>query len=226
MLQLTVLIVIAYLLGSIPTSILVVKGIKRVDIRDYGSGNAGGTNVGRVLGWKWAVLVILVDALKGWLAAAVLPLFFPGTPLAADPGFSSVIAGVAAMLGHVFPLFAGFRGGKGVATAAGIAIGVSQPYWVILAALGLFGIVLLSTRYMFLASISGGIAYAVLIHFFAAAEAVSLRIFAIACALLLIILHYRNIGRWRRGVENRISRKLTPVRPAIEDEPQTGAEDE
>ena len=208
MLNLILLIIIAYLIGSIPTSILVVKAVKRVDVRDYGSGNAGGTNVSRVVGWGWGVFVILMDALKGFLAAALLPLLLPVDMFVFDSGFSGILAGVFAMLGHVFPLFANFRGGKGVATAAGIAIAVTDPYWAILIALAVFAVLVSTTRYMFLASIAAGVTYGVLVWFFAPESAVSLRVFATACVLLLILLHRANIGRFRRGVENRLGRKI------------------
>ncbi|MBL7032682.1 MAG: glycerol-3-phosphate 1-O-acyltransferase PlsY [Candidatus Delongbacteria bacterium] len=207
MLHLTLLIIIAYLIGSFPTSILLVRAVKRVDIRDFGSGNAGGTNVSRVLGWGWGLSVILVDACKGFVAGALLPLLLPVELLVGDPGSSGVIGGVAAILGHVFPLFARFRGGKGVATAAGVAIAITQPLWVILGVLLVFGVILISTRFMFLASMSGGIVYALLVLIFTPAGVISLRVFAVACGLLLIVLHRANIGRWLRGEENRLGRK-------------------
>ena len=205
--NLILLVIIAYLIGSVPTSILVVKAVKRVDVRDYGSGNAGGTNVSRVAGWGWGVFVILVDALKGFLAATLLPQLLPIDMFMFDPGLSGILAGVVAMLGHVFPLFANFRGGKGVATAAGIAIAVTEPYWAILIALAVFAVVVAAGRYMFLASIAAGVTYGVLVWFFAPESAVSLRVFATACVLLLILLHRANIGRFRRGVENRLGQK-------------------
>ena len=127
MIILGVIIVLSYLVGSIPTSIIMSKAVKGIDIRNYGSGNAGGTNVMRVLGWKHGLFVILLDALKGVLAVVVVARLHQGsipfenaTPFD-DFTLVQIIAGIAAVIGHIWTIFAGFKGGKGIATALGYA---------------------------------------------------------------------------------------------------------
>ncbi len=126
MFLLTTIIILSYLIGSIPTSIIISKAAKGIDIREHGSGNAGGTNVMRVLGWKHGVLVILLDALKGVLAVIVVArLHYGSMPFENATPFDDftlvqIIAGVSAVIGHVWTVFAGFKGGKGIATAVGM----------------------------------------------------------------------------------------------------------
>ncbi|MFQ6604547.1 MAG: glycerol-3-phosphate 1-O-acyltransferase PlsY, partial [Fidelibacterota bacterium] len=119
---LTGLLFLSYVIGSTPTSIIMGKLVRGIDIRDHGSGNAGGTNVFRVLGWKPALVVVIVDVFKGWLPAAVLArIWLELTPIP-DLGVLQILCGFAAVLGHTYTIFAGFKGGKGVGTLAGILI--------------------------------------------------------------------------------------------------------
>ena len=123
MLLLAIIILLSYLVGSIPNSIIISKAVKGIDIRKHGSGNAGGTNVMRVLGWKHGLLVILLDALKGAIAVVVIarlhygPLPFTNISPFDDFTLVQIIAGMAAVVGHIWTIFASFKGGKGIATA-------------------------------------------------------------------------------------------------------------
>ena len=121
-LRLILLIFGSYIVGSFPTSIIVGRFAKGIDIRDHGSGNAGGTNVFRVLGWKPALVVITFDVFKGWLpAAALAPVLFNSQPIP-DLGVLQILCGFAAVLGHTYTIFAGFQGGKGVGTLGGVLL--------------------------------------------------------------------------------------------------------
>lgn len=190
-----VIIILAYLLGSIPFALIAGKAVADKDIRNYGSGNLGGTNAFRVLGWKAGLVVIGADIFKGALA----------TFLALQVSNSEVIGmlgGVAACLGHCFPLFAGFRGGKGVATGTGVFL-VLAPQVVISAAV-VFAVVLLLFRYVSLASIISAIAVAFLTWFYQLHP-----ILILASWLLVAFVIYRhrsNIQRLLNGTENRISK--------------------
>ena len=110
--QLVLLLLLSFITGSIPTSIILGKIIKGIDIREHGSGNAGGTNVFRVLGWKPALIVVIIDIFKGWLPTAIYSTaLFQGQPIT-DIGVTQILCGFAAVLGHTYTIFAGFRGGK------------------------------------------------------------------------------------------------------------------
>ncbi|HKJ81403.1 MAG TPA: glycerol-3-phosphate 1-O-acyltransferase PlsY, partial [Ignavibacteriaceae bacterium] len=162
MFLLAAIIVLSYLVGSIPTSIIVSKISKGIDIRDYGSGNAGGTNVMRVLGWKQGALVILLDALKGVIVVVFIArLQYGSMPFANLTPFDDltliqIIAGISAVIGHIWTVFAGFRGGKGIATALGMLLMISTVDMLI--AIGVFVIVVTISRYVSLGSILGAIA--------------------------------------------------------------------
>lgn len=148
---------VAYILGSIPTAVWVGRLFYDTDVREHGSGNAGTTNVIRVLGYKAAIPVFVIDVLKGWLAVFIIPYIFEMLKIDAVPRIMPVLAVVAVVLGHVFPLFAGFRGGKGVATLLGVGLAL-YPY-ATLSALAIFVIVLLLKNYVSLASISASISF-------------------------------------------------------------------
>jgi len=155
------LLVIAYLLGSFPTAVWIGKIFYNTDVRDHGSGNAGATNTFRVLGKTAGIPVLLLDAFKGWLAV-MLPLWYlsaPDSPVLFEN--FRVLCGAAAVFGHIFPVFAGFRGGKGIATLLGVSIGM-QPV-AALFCIGLFLLVLLLTHYVSLGSILASMFYATFI---------------------------------------------------------------
>ena len=203
--QEVLLLIGAYLIGSIPSAVWISRRFFGIDIRDYGSGNAGATNTFRVLGKKWGTIVMLMDVLKGFLATSLF-IFLPKY-VGADAEIIRINLmiglGLAAVLGHIFPIWANFKGGKGVATLFGMVIAI-QPI-VALCCAGVFLIVLYLTRFVSLSSILAGVAFAVFILFIFQAEAKSYRIFSIAVALLIILTHQKNITRLFHGTENKVS---------------------
>ena len=215
MFNLLFIVLLSYLVGSIPTSIIVSKLVRGIDIRDYGSGNAGGTNVFRVLGWKYGVFVIMLDALKGALAVIVVArLYFGNFPFTNATPFDDftlvqIIAGLAAVIGHIWTVFAGFRGGKGIATALGFLI----PLITIdmLVAIGIFILVVTFSRYISLGSLVAAVAVPLILLVRENVFGVdipgynTILPFVIAVALLVIYTHRANIDRLIKGKENQIT---------------------
>jgi glycerol-3-phosphate acyltransferase PlsY len=193
---------LAYLLGSIPAAVWIGKYFHNIDVREHGSGNAGTSNTIRVLGWKTGIPVLLIDLGKGWLAT-MLPVFFkltePGSALMTN---LQILAGVTAIIGHIFPAFAGFRGGKGVATAFGVLLAL-QPLLTI-SCFGVFLVVLFSTGIVSLSSMSAGIAFPLLLFLVFDTQSTMFRLFSIFVAIALIITHRKNIGRLLRGEESKL----------------------
>jgi glycerol-3-phosphate acyltransferase PlsY len=215
MLPITIIAVLSYLAGSIPTSIIVAKAARGIDIRQYGSGNAGGTNVIRVLGWKAGVFVIVMDIAKGLLATLVIarlmygPIPFENRTPFDDFTLVQIIAGCAAIFGHVWTLFAGFRGGKGIATAGGMLIGVAPVE--VAVSFGVFAVVFLISQYVSLGSLSAAIAFPLTMFFrenvfMADVQGYNTLIFfSIGISLLIFFTHRSNIQRLLRGTENKIT---------------------
>lgn len=198
------LILIAYLIGSIPTAVWVSKGFFGIDIRDYGSGNAGATNTFRTLGSRWGSFVMACDVLKGVIATS-LYIFLPqylGHEATFERTNLMVGLGLAAVAGHIFPIWASFRGGKGVATLFGMVLAI-QPV-VALCCVGVFLLVLYLTRFVSLSSILASVAFAVFILFIFNEEEPLYRAFAISVALLVILTHQKNIGRILKGNESKV----------------------
>jgi acyl phosphate:glycerol-3-phosphate acyltransferase len=196
------LIISAYLIGSIPTAVWISKAFFGIDIRDYGSGNAGATNTFRILGSRWGSIVMIVDVLKGIVATSLyilLPYYLTDEW---DRTNFMVGLGLAAVLGHIFPIWADFRGGKGVATLFGMIIAI-QPL-VAVCCVGVFLLVLYLTRFVSLSSILASVAFAVFILFIFNEKEPLYRAFAIAVALLVILTHQKNITRILRGVESKV----------------------
>jgi glycerol-3-phosphate acyltransferase PlsY len=195
------LIVLAYLIGSIPTSIWVSKAIFGIDIRQFGSGNPGATNTFRVLGSNWGAFVMTVDISKGLIATSlyVLMPFYLHNELARTNFM--IFLGTAAVIGHIFPIWADFKGGKGVATILGMALAI-QPIVALICIL-VFLITLFTTRFVSLSSMLAGLVFMVLILFIFKEKETSYRIFAIIVALLVVITHQKNIGRLLKGNENK-----------------------
>ncbi|HEU4576151.1 MAG TPA: glycerol-3-phosphate 1-O-acyltransferase PlsY [Chitinophagaceae bacterium] len=196
------LIVLAYLIGSIPTSVWVSKYFFDIDIREYGSGNAGATNTFRVLGPQWGTFVMVVDMLKG-IAAVKLALVLPHY-LDNDTQFINlqIGLGLSAVIGHIFPVWADFRGGKGIATLFGMVLGI-QPL-VAICCVGVFLLVLYLTRFVSLSSILASIAFPVFILVIFNEPEHLYRIFAIAVALMVLLTHQKNISRLLKGSENKV----------------------
>ncbi len=199
------ILLIAYLIGSIPTAVLAGKWFRGIDVREHGSGNAGATNAMRVLGSKIGFSVLIIDALKG--VAAVLMALPVKNAFSAEDQFVvfQLILGAAAILGHVKPVFASFKGGKGVATLVGIVI-IFYPE-AFLVCLGLFLFVFITTRYVSLASLAAGIALPVAAILIQDNLLMPKLFFAIAVALFVPITHINNIRRLLRGEENRMAFK-------------------
>lgn len=196
------LIVLAYLIGSIPSAVWVSRYFFDIDIRDYGSGNSGATNTYRVLGPKWGTVVMIVDMLKGMVAvklALLLPSYVGNDIQLMN---LQIGLGLAAVLGHIFPIWAEFRGGKGVATLFGLVLGISP--WTALSCVGIFLLVLYLTRFVSLSSILASIAFPVFILVIFNEREPLYRVFAIAVALLVLLTHQKNIGRLFKGNESKV----------------------
>jgi acyl phosphate:glycerol-3-phosphate acyltransferase len=203
--KLLLALIFSYLLGSIPTAVWIGKIFHGVDVREHGSGNAGATNVIRVLGWKTGVPVLLMDVLKGWLAA-MLPVFFSlaGQDTAQMTNLQ-IFAGICAVLGHIFPVFAGFHGGKGVAAIFGVLLAIDPL--VTVSCMGVFLLVLLITGYVSVSSMIAGLAFPVFLIIFFNTPSVFLKIFSVLVAVALIITHRKNISRLLKGEESKLFKK-------------------
>lgn len=196
-----VLIVLAYLIGSIPTSVWVSRSFFGIDIRDYGSGNAGATNTYRVLGAKWGTFVMIVDMLKAVIAvklAFLLPYSYESELYLVN---MQIGLGLSAVVGHIFPIWANFKGGKGVASLFGMVLGI-QPN-VALCCVGVFILVLFLTRWVSLSSILASIAFPVFILVVFNEPEHLYRVFALLVALLVLFTHQKNIGRILDGSESK-----------------------
>lgn len=194
---------LAYLLGSIPTAVWVGKIFHHIDVREHGSGNAGATNVMRVLGVKTGIPVLLIDMLKGWFA--VYLIHFQNKIVFGSEAWMlvAISLGIFAVVGHIYPVFAGFRGGKGVATIAGVCIAL-HPL-ATLSALAVFILILIIWKYVSVSSISAGLSFPVWVILVFQSEFLSLWIFSGLAALLLIYTHRANIKRLIKGEEKQAS---------------------
>ncbi|MCU0370553.1 MAG: glycerol-3-phosphate 1-O-acyltransferase PlsY [Bacteroidales bacterium] len=210
-LQFTLFIVLAYLVGSIPTSVWVGKLFFRLDIRQHGSGNAGATNTIRVLGWKAGLPVFIFDVFKGWLAVMLADFFIRGQIGEEQLVFLKIALAAAVVIGHVFPMFAGFRGGKGVATLLGVGIALYPlTVWIVLA---VFIVILLITGYVSLGSVSSSILFPVLDYFLVGQENVWLIGLSVLVAIFIPVTHRKNIRRLLKGEESKFRPKLHGNRP-------------
>ncbi|HPQ08809.1 MAG TPA: glycerol-3-phosphate 1-O-acyltransferase PlsY [Bacteroidia bacterium] len=199
--EVLLLLIVAYLLGSIPTSVWIGKYFYGIDIREHGSGNAGATNTFRVLGKKPGIIVLLIDIIKGSLAVSLSYIFEDSLPANEFVDIEIGLA-IAAVFGHIFPVFAGFRGGKGVATLLGATVIITPISCAF--ALVVFLIVLFSTRYVSLSSMLAGISYPIILHFILNNQQKTLTIYSILIAVLLIITHRKNIRRLLSKTESKI----------------------
>ena len=196
-----VLIIVSYIIGSIPTALIVSRRFFGIDIRDYGSGNMGATNTFRVLGSRYGTMVMIIDILKGMAAVMLYNLlpFYLNHELERTNLMLGL--GIAAVTGHIFPIFAGFRGGKGVATLLGMVLAI-QPV-IAVSCIGIFVLVLFLTRYVSLSSILAAVALPICVLWIWNEHEIFYRAFALLVALLVIVTHQKNIGRILRGVESR-----------------------
>lgn len=224
------IVLVSYLVGSVPTSIIAGRLLKGIDVRQFGSGNAGGTNAFRVLGWKAGLSVTLIDILKGTIASVYVVAWFKSHPVGAFPEMNevalSLVAGMSAVVGHVFTIFAGFKGGKGVSTAAGMLIGLAPVS--MLMVIGIFLLAVTLSRYVSLGSILAAIAFPLIIairkYLFDLGSGLDyyvrlfgsrwfvhdsldyhLLIFGVIVAAAIIWTHRANIGRLLSGTENRVT---------------------
>ncbi len=208
MLNLVLIIALSYLVGSIPTSIIVGKLVKGIDIRNYGSGNPGGTNVIRVVGLGWGIFVILFDAFKGFFATYFIAKWFYGDASILNLTTLQIIAGCSAVIGHIWTIFAGFKGGKGVSTSAGMLLGIAPVD--LLIALMIFVIIVALTRYVSLGSIISAILFPFVIIFtekilkLEHSDFFTLLIFGSLIAVLIVYRHRSNIKRLIAGNENKL----------------------
>lgn len=195
---------IAYMLGSIPSAVWIGTRFYGIDVREHGSKNAGATNTLRVLGPKAALPVFILDFLKGF-AAVMLVHFTNYLPGSAQFVNFQLLLGVLAVVGHIAPIFAGFRGGKGVATITGIGVALC-PVEALLC-IGVFVVILALSKYVSLGSMIAGVCFPVFVHFIQPSAPVSLVVFSNVVAVLLIFTHRKNIKRLLKGEESKISFK-------------------
>jgi acyl phosphate:glycerol-3-phosphate acyltransferase len=216
MINMVIVVLLSYIVGSIPTSVMLSKWRHGFDIRSKGSGNAGGTNVFRVLGWKSGVFVIIIDALKGVIATTVVARLFwdPTLPFYNHTPFDDftiiqMICGGAAVFGHVWTVFAGFKGGKGIATGSGMLIGIAPTEFAV--SIAIFLIFLFAFRYVSLGSIMAAASFplSLIIRYNILSDEIhsykTLVFFSTGIALFLIYSHRTNIKRLIEGTERKIT---------------------
>jgi len=194
-------ILLAYLTGAFPSAVWVGKIFYKIDVREFGSGNAGATNTFRVLGKKAGIPVLIMDIFKGWICVNYISCL-TNIPQSAEAVFEIQLAfGIAAVIGHLFPVYTGFRGGKGIATLLGLLIGlhaVAALYSILV-----FVIVFLISKYVSLGSIIASVAFPVLVVLILGSTNVSLNLFAFFVPVLSLITHQKNIERLLRGEETK-----------------------
>lgn len=197
--------VFAYLIGSVPTAVWVGRAWYNMDVREHGSKNAGATNTFRVLGKKPGIVVLTIDILKGWVAVSLPSLLSWYNPEISNEQIVNVqvVTAICAILGHMFPLFAGFKGGKGVATSLGIVVGLHP-----LAAgicIILFLVVFIISQFVSLGAICAAIAFPIAIRLLPGFDSETLFIFSVILSLAVIAAHRKNIGRLFKGNENKMN---------------------
>ncbi|MCC6384182.1 MAG: glycerol-3-phosphate 1-O-acyltransferase PlsY [Bacteroidia bacterium] len=199
----TLALIVAYLLGSIPSAVWVGKIFYGIDVREYGSGNAGATNTFRVLGWKAGTPVLFMDTAKGWLAVKIAWLSGLYLPNSQQLINFELALGISSLAGHVFPVFAGFRGGKGVATLLGVLIAV-QP-WAALWCACIFVVVLFISHFVSLGSILAALAFPFIIMLIYKETLPTVNLFSMAISILVLTTHQKNIERLLRGKEPKVN---------------------
>jgi len=204
------LLILSYLTGSIPTSIIVSRVAKNIDIREHGSGNAGATNVYRILGWKYALIVLFLDIFKAWIPTAIYATKIFLSISIPDIGFIQILCGFSAVLGHTYPIFAGFRGGKGVGSLIGVLLALFPFAFPLCLIVAIF--VVVTTGYVSLGSIFAAISLPIIILILPGLGIItpnlSLVIFSLLVPWFVIYTHRSNISRIRNGTENRFDKAL------------------
>lgn len=198
-------VVLAYLIGSIPTAIWIGRYFYGVDVRRKGSGNSGATNTLRVLGIRAALPVLIVDVLKGFFAVQMAGLFAAGQLSTDDLVWFRILLAAVTTIGHIFPIYVGFRGGKGVATLVGVILALLPAS--LLVAFGVFVFIFVLFQYVSLASITAAIAFPFIVFFIFQVRDQSLLVFAVLVALFVPLTHLRNIKRLLVGNENKFTLK-------------------
>ena len=205
------LIVLSYLSGSTPTSIIAGKLLGGIDIREHGSGNAGATNVSRVLGWKPALFVVLVDIFKGWFPCAILARYFFDVQSIPDFGLLQIFCGCSAVLGHTYTVFGGFKGGKGVSTLGGMMLALFPTVFPFCLVIAIITIIL--TGYVSLASIIASCSLPILLillppFLHLSPAPLSILIFSLLVPWFIIFTHRSNLQRLRDGSENQFKNAM------------------
>ena len=194
---------LAYLTGAFPSAVWVGKTFYNIDVREYGSGNAGATNTFRVLGKGAGIPVLFMDIFKGWLSVSYVNFISNADALSPELFFENQLAfGIAAVIGHLFPIYTGFRGGKGIATMLGLLIGL-QPFAALFSFI-VFVVVSLISKYVSLASVIASFAFPIFVILVLGSINPSLNLFAIFVPILSLITHQKNIERLVRGEETKI----------------------
>jgi len=193
--------VFAYLLGSIPTAVWIGKIFYGIDIREHGSGNAGTTNTFRILGAKAGIPVFIIDVLKAYVATSLVFYMKHLVPETRDYINTQLLLGACAVIGHIFPIYVGFKGGKGVASLLGVVLAIVPVAGLI--ALGIFTVTLLVFRYVSLGSLVAGISFPILVIVVFQTTVTSLMLFSVVIAILLLLTHQKNIERLIRKEENK-----------------------
>lgn len=199
-LLIVIFVFIAYLLGSIPSAVWIGKRFYQIDVREHGSKNAGATNTFRILGKKAGIVVLILDVLKGFVACFLPKLFIPDSEYLIQ---IQLLLGVFVFLGHLFPIFAQFRGGKGVATSLGIIIGIHPPAAGICFAI--FLIVFIVSNYVSLGAIVASFCFPFLVVFVFQEKSIYLILFSIVIGITVIATHKKNISRLLKGEENKMN---------------------
>ena len=195
-------VLLAYLTGAFPSAVWVGKTFYKIDVREFGSGNAGATNTFRVLGKKAGIPVLIMDIFKGWLSVNYIS-FLTNFPQSEEAIFEVQLAfGIAAVIGHLFPVYTGFRGGKGIATLLGLLVGLNPA--AALFSILIFIIVFLISKYVSLGSILASIAFPVFVILVLNSTNSSLNLFAVFVPILTLITHQKNIERLVRGEETKV----------------------
>ena len=201
--EIILFVLLAYLTGAFPSAVWVGKTFYKIDVREYGSGNAGATNTFRVIGKGAGIPVLFMDIFKGWLVVNYALLISNSSELSPELFFENQLAfGIAAVIGHLFPVYTGFRGGKGIATMMGLLIGLN-PLAALFSFL-VFVIVFLVSKYVSLGSIVASMAFPVFVMFVLNSDNSSLNLFSIFVPILSLITHQKNIERLIRGEETKV----------------------